>query len=245
MLALLIKLFQHGTVLTLSPLVAAQGIFLTISGLFYFYALKTLSAGLTTVILFAHPVLVAILAIIIFKEKFAPRLFVGLVFALLGIGLISGLGGNTSNLSSSGVFFAILSCICYAIYGLIGQKTVSSAGPLSISATLSLLAVIIIIPIYHNDLDFVYNLTLQQILVTMSIAIMNTLLAVFFFLKGLQKIGASRATLISTVEPVLCLFISYLILDETLKPLELIGSVLVFISMLLAVFSRPGSVSNS
>ena len=245
LLALLIKLFQHGPVLSWSPLIAAQGIFLTGSGLLYFYALKTLSAGLTTVILFAHPVLVAVLAIFIFKEKFVPRLFVGLVLALVGLGLISGLGGSANNLSPSGMFFAILACICYAIYSLIGQKTVSSAGTLSITATLSLLAVLIIMPIYHNDLDFVYSLTLEQILIALSIALMNTLLAVFFFLKGLQKIGASRATLISTVEPVLCLLIAYLVLDETLTRLELIGSILVIISMLLAVYSRPGPVSSS
>ncbi len=244
LLAFLIKLFRHGKVLSLSPLVVAQGIFLTSSGLFYFYALKTLSAGLTTVILFAHPVLVAVLAIVIFKEKFVPQLFAGLVLALIGIGLISGLGGNTNDLSGSGIFFAILACLCYTFYSLIGQKTVSNAGTLSITATLSLLAVIIIIPIYHNDLGFIYSLTLQQIIITLAIAVMNTLLAVFFFLKGLQKIGASRATLISTVEPVLCLLMAYLILGETLNRLELTGSILVLVSMLLAVYSRPESVTN-
>jgi drug/metabolite transporter (DMT)-like permease len=241
-LALLIKLFTHGSVLSLSPPVIVQGIFLTGAGLFYFYALKTLSAGLTTVILFAHPVLVAVLAIYIFKEKFVPRLFVGLVFALIGISLISGLGGNSNELSPMGIFFAIMACLCYTGFSLIGQNTVARAGILSITATLSLLAILIIIPLYHKDLVFIYSLTLEQILITLAIAVMNTLFAIFLFLKGLQKIGASRATLISTAEPVLCLLVAYLILGETLTALELTGSLLVLVSMLLATYSRKAVI---
>lgn len=244
LLTLFIKLFRKSKVLSLSPLVIAQGVFLTVSGLFYFYALQTLSAGLTTVVFFAHPVLVAVLAILIFKERFVPRLFVGLVLALAGIVLISGLGANINGLSLNGLFFALMACLFYAFYSLIGQKTLSGTDPLSITATLSLLAVIIIVPLYSNDLGFLGRLTPQQVWITLAIAVLNTLLAVLFFLKGLQKIGASRATLISTVEPVLCLLMAYLILGETLNLLELTGSILILVSMLLAVYSRPQSVSN-
>jgi len=238
LLAGLIKLFRHGRLLSLSPMVVAQGIFLTISGLFYFFALETLSAGLTTVIFFTHPVIVAVLTILIFKEKFVPRLFIGLALALAGIALISGLLGGAHDLSARGIIWALLACLCYAFYGLIGQKTLTVNDPLSITATLSLLAVIIVIPVYHSDLGFIRHLTRQQILITLAMAVVNTLLAVLFFLKGVQKIGASRATLISTAEPVFCLLMAFFILKETLTPLELIGSGLVFTSMLLTVYSR-------
>lgn len=235
LLALLIKFIKHGRVLTLSPFVIAQGICLTASGLFYFFALETLSAGLTTVIFFAHPVLVAILSIVVFKERFVPRIFVGLALALTGIALISGLGGAPNTLSPTGIIYALVACLCYALYSLIGQKTVSHGEPLSITATLSLLAVMIIIPIYPDDLSVIGNLTLQQLLITLLMAVLNTLLAVLFFLKGLQKIGATRATLLSTMEPVFCLIMAFLILGETLTTTEFIGSTMVFASMFLAI----------
>jgi len=240
----LVKFCIHGRLLSLSPMVVAQGIFLTSSGLFYFFALETLSAGLTTVIFFTHPVMVAILTILIFKEKFIPRLFVGLALALTGIALISGLLGGGHDLSVRGITWALLACLCYTFYSLIGQKTLAVNDPLSITATLSLLAVIIIIPAYHSDLGLILHLTRQQILITLAMAVMNTLLAVLFFLKGVQKVGASRATLISTAEPVFCLLMAFFMLKETLTPIELIGSVLVFISMLLAVYSRALPVNK-
>ena len=238
LLALFIKVVKHDHILSLSPLVIAQGIFLTTSGLFYFFALNTLSAGLTTVIFFTHPVLVAILSILIFKERFVPRIFIGLALALGGVALISGLVGHSPGLSSEGVFFALLASICYSFYSLLGQKTVARSNPLSITATLSLMAIIIIVPVYHSSLGFLFVLTPSQLLITLIMAVFNTLLAVLFFLKGVQNIGAARATLISTAEPVFCVMMAFLILGETLTGVEVIGSVMVFASMLLAVFSR-------
>ena len=244
LLALFIKVVKHDHILSLSPPVIAQGIFLTASGLFYFFALNTLSAGLTTVIFFTHPVLVAILSILIFKERFVPRIFIGLALALGGVALISGLLGHSPGLSSEGIFFALLACICYSFYSLLGQKTVARSNPLSITATLSLMAIIIIVPVYHSSLGFLFVLAPSQLLITLVMAVFNTLLAVLFFLKGVQNIGAARATLISTAEPVFCLMMAFLILGETLTVVEVIGSVMVFASMLLAVFSRPEITSN-
>lgn len=237
LLACLIKIGRQGKVLIMSPIVLVQGIFLSISGVFYFLALKTLSAGLTTVIFFTHPVIVSILSMFIYKERFNPRLFAALVLALSGIALVSGLGSNPDSLNNNGVLMALLACLGYSIYSLISQKSLVQNQPLSITATMSLLAVIIILPIYHSDWGFITNLTWQQSLITLAMAIFNTLLAIWFFLKGIQKIGASHATLLSTAEPVFCLVLAFLILGERLNYVEISGSLMVLASMFLAVKS--------
>lgn len=238
LLGFFIRLVKRERILTVTPTVIAQGICLTVSGLLYFQALNTLSAGLTTVIFFIYPVLVAILSIILFKERLSLSAFIGLALAVSGIILISGLVGNAPKLSPQGLLFALLSCIFYSFYGLLGQKTVTQGNPLSLTASLSLIAVIIIVPVYHDSLGFLIRLTPAQIFITLVMAVLNTLMAVLFFLKGVRNIGAARATLISTAEPVFCLLMAYLILGETLSGLEVTGALLVFASMLLAVFSR-------
>ncbi len=240
-----IILFRRGKLLSPAPLVIIQGVGLVGSGLFYFFALETLPAGMATVIFFAHPVIVAILSLFVFKEKFVPRLFVGLVLALAGIALIAGLLGGELTLSGRGIAWALLACFSYAFYSLIGQKTLADHGALSITATLSLLAVLILIPVYHGELGFIQHLTGRQVLVTLAMAVFNTLLAVLFFLKGVQKIGASRASLVSTAEPVFCLLLAFIILRESLTLPELAGSALVFASMLLALSPRGGRSAES
>ncbi len=238
LLGLFIKLIKHQRVLTITPLLIAQGIFLTMGSLFYFYSLKYLSAGITTVIFFAYPVMVATLAIPVYKEKISPRIFWALLLALAGIILISNPGNQAGSISAMGVILALAACLSYAVYGLIGQKTVAENDPLSITATLSLVAVIILAAFSNHELVFLYALSWQQALIAMTMAVLNTLLAVLFFLKGVQKIGASRASLISTAEPPICILMAFFVLGETLTMWQIIGSLLVFASMILAANIR-------
>ena len=234
LLAVYIGFIKHARILTLTPLVIAQGALLTMGSLFYFYSLKYLSAGITTVIFFFYPVLVACLAVPIYQEKIRPRLIWALLLAIAGIIMVSGIDQDLNGISYPGVVLALLACLCYAIYGLIGQKTVAETDPLSMTATLSLVAVIIISFFANRDLIFLYHLSLNQILIGLTMAVLNTLLAVLFFLKGVKKIGAARASIISTAEPPFCLLLAFLILGETLTLWQLLGSLLVFTSMILA-----------
>lgn len=244
LLATYIGLLKRERVLTLKPLVILQGILLTMGSLFYFYSLKYLSAGITTVIFFLYPVLVACISIPVYKEKLKPRLILALLLAIGGIIMVSGISGKI-NLPYQGVVLALLACLSYSIYGLIGQKTVVKTDPLSMTATLSLVAVILIAGFSNRELVFLLHLSIQQVLIGLIMAVLNTLLAVFFFLKGIKKIGAARAALISTAEPPLCLLMAFLILGETLTPLQLAGSLLVFAGMLLAARSNQSDAETS
>lgn len=237
LLELYIGVLKREQVLTLKPLVIIQGILLTMGSLFYFHSLKYLAAGITTVIFFLYPVLVACLSMPVYKEKLQPRLILALLLAVSGIIMVSGISGRVS-LPYQGVVLSLLACICYAVYGLIGQKTVAKTDPLSMTATLSLVAVVLIAGFSNRELSFLLHLSSRQIMIGLIMAVLNTLLAVFFFLKGVKKIGAARAALISTAEPPLCLLMAFLILGETLTPVQLAGSLLVFASMLLAAQSN-------
>jgi drug/metabolite transporter (DMT)-like permease len=245
LLSVFIKLMRQSRLLSLSLPVLIQGSFLTGSGLFFFLSLTTLSAGIATVILFTHPVLVALLSVWFFKEKLTLRMLLGLALAMLGISLISGLfGGGQSDLSVQGIIFALMACCCYTGYSLMGQKTCAVYEPLSITATISLLAVLLLIPVFPRDLTLIPYLNGTQIMITLVMAIMSTLLAILFFLKGVQKIGAAKATLISTAEPIFCLILAFFILGEKLTPIEIAGSILVFISMQLAVTHQRSIINN-
>ena len=81
----------------------------------FFYALQYMPAGLMTVIFFTHPILVAILAIFIFREKFSPQLFVGIILALIGVILTSHPDSFFSPDSYKGLILAVLASLIYAI----------------------------------------------------------------------------------------------------------------------------------
>ncbi|MEN6351097.1 MAG: DMT family transporter [Syntrophomonas sp.] len=236
MVFLYLKLYKKEPVLTRSPLAILQGILLIISGMAYFFSLCFLSASITTVIFFSHPVLVSLFSMLFFKEKYDYRLITGLALALTGIFLVSNITGSDLKVSLSGFLLAFASSIMYAFYSLLSQKNVTQVPALSLSATFFLIATVSILAIFHN-VSFVASLTPKQVLIGFIIALFNTILAVSCFLKGVKKIGASRSSLISTLEPVITLLLAFLLLKEVLSPLQILGSSLVLVSMFLSITS--------
>ena len=229
-----LRLFKKQPVLNLSPMVIIQGIVLITGGIAFFYSLSYLPAGIAAVILFSHPALVAVSTLVVFKEKFSPRLFLGVFLAIAGILLISGLTDSFMDISIKGISWAVLASICYTVYSLISQVSVNKVPPFTLTSTFSLVGVILIAITFH-DFSFFYSLNWLQFIIGLSLALLNTILSVGFFLKGVQKIGASRASLLSITEPVFTLLIAFVLLNEVLAFWEVIGSVMVLLSSCLAV----------
>ena len=228
-------------VLLPSVKVFSQGLFLIAGSVFYFYSLQYIAASTGSIIFFTHPIIVAVLAVLIYKEKINAPLAAGLLLAMLGIILVSGVLGSSANVTTAGVLLAGISSICYACFALLGQNNITQASPLALTANFALLGTLIIPVIFFRSFDFIVTLTFVQFMICLAMALFNTVLSISLYLKGMQKIGASRAALISSLEPVLTVFLAMLILHEALSPLEIFGAILVLVSLYLAIIShRPG-----
>ncbi len=227
--------YKKVAVVDKSPLILLQAFLFALEGLCFFYALQYLSASITVVVFFSHPVLVAIASSIFLKEKLHWRFIMGLILAISGVSLVSGILGGVGKLSAVGMALIIAAALFYTIYSLISQKTVRATSPLTITNTLASGSMIVLLFLFH-DLSFLGNLSLEQILITLAMTVLNTIIAVVFFLKAIQKIGASRATLLGTLEPVLAMLLAFTLLGESLSPVQMIGAGLVLISIFLAVY---------
>jgi drug/metabolite transporter (DMT)-like permease len=62
--------------------------------------------------------------------------------------------------------------------------------------------------------------------------------AVVAFLGGARRIGAARAALVSTFEPVYTIVLATLLLGETLGPIQVLGGTLVVVGVVLAESGR-------
>ena len=61
----------------------------------------------------------------------------------------------------------------------------------------------------------------------------GSVLSLLFFLEGIKLIGASWAAIISTIQPVLVVFLSWAVLGEVMGPLQIAGVVLLVLGVLL------------
>jgi len=80
----------------------------------------------------------------------------------------------------------------------------------------------------------------QAWLPLLGLGLVATAIAIQTFYAGVKRVGAARASLISTVEPVYTILLAMILFDERLTPVQLVGGLLVLLAVILAETGRVG-----
>lgn len=224
--------------ITFSPYLVAQGIFFTAGGLFFFYSLKSINAGLSIIIFFSHPVIISLIAMLFLKERFGRRHAAGLALATAGIVLISVFGGEEIRVNRGGVALSLASSLCYSFYSLLSERNMKRTGSASITAAMALIGLAIVVPLFYDRLDFFARLSAEQVFIALAMSLISTMLSVIFFLEGVKRLGAPLASVAGMAEPVFVALIAYILLGEVLTPAESAGSLMILAGVGIAMTSR-------
>jgi drug/metabolite transporter (DMT)-like permease len=66
------------------------------------------------------------------------------------------------------------------------------------------------------------------------VGVVSTFIAVQAFYAGAHRIGAARASLVSTVEPIWTIVLASLLFAESLGPLQLVGGAMILVGVVIA-----------
>ena len=75
------------------------------------------------------------------------------------------------------------------------------------------------------------NLTAWLLL--LGLALVSTVMPVFSISHGLQRLGATRASILGTVEPVLTSLLAVIFLGDRIRPIQLLGGAFILASILI------------
>ena len=76
----------------------------------------------------------------------------------------------------------------------------------------------------------------------LGLGLVATAIAIQTFYAGVKRVGAARASLISTVEVVYILALAVILFGESLTPMQIVGAALVIFAVVLAETGRPDTV---
>ncbi len=243
MLAPYILLINKEKISFTSPPVLAQGFFIVLGSFLYFTGLNYMPAGLFSIIFFSYPVSVAALDLIIEKRKPDVSLIAGIILAVSGIAFI-GWDNPLPYISGPGMLLALSSSFCYACFTFIGHKNMSDNSALQLIFVFCLLGAGFLFGLSLIQGTLPTRLSFFQLGIIFAMAFFNTILAVSWFLKGVHKIGASWASLLSIAEPVMTLVLAFMLLGEIRIPRELIGSAMIIVSLLMSLFKGADKGSS-
>ncbi|MCC6615173.1 MAG: DMT family transporter [Anaerolineae bacterium] len=208
-------------------------------------ALVRIDASLYTVLLYSYPAMVALLLLAL-GEPLSRRGWFALALTLIGVVLtVRDLEQALQGGSGEGILFAIANGAFYAVYIVIssrllrGQSAMAMASAFSISGTL--LAFVMMALIFGLKAPA----TSTGWLVLLATAVVSTAGPIFAFYAGMQRVGAGQAAIISTLEPVIVLVLSFLLLNERLAFQQIVGGALILLAAILLQLRRLPSLRHA
>lgn len=210
------------------------GVVYTGMTLFYFVALRYLTAGLTTIILYTYPAIVIGLSTVFLNENITYTKIAALTLAMAGVGLV--VGTNTAGADPLGVALALGAAACYAIYTAGSRHLSSSISPnglmlgILVGTTGSMLVFGVL------DTGLAVPVGRDEWVVIIGMVVLSTVLPLLLFYEGVSRLEASRVAVISTVEPVVTVTLGATLLDEPLTPFVVAGGILVIGAVLLTQY---------
>lgn len=216
---------------------------MTLTSVLLLTSYKYIGVGRSTALHFLYPTAVVLIELIFFKAKLEKGKVVALA---LGIGGMVFLARGSQGDSLYGVVLAGLSAITYGLYligiekmGLAKMRPMESMLYLNIGNTVGCLAVNIFMK------DIVYSLSPKAFAFMAIVSFANCILAYGLLVYGINLIGASRAAIFSTFEPVSAIIGGIIIFGEKVTISNVLGSVLIIAAVIsLIVFDKKEGVAG-
>ena len=188
----------------------------------FFAALNYASAGLVALLLYAYPTLVCLLAAAFLHERLTPKRLALLAVSFTGIALTLG-GGHGA---STGIFLGLAAAAFYSVYILVGARELGGTDALAATTVvcLSAAATLAIASAFRAPQ---FPGAWWGWLAVAAIAGFSTVVAMIAFFAGLKRVGPAVASIASTLEPVVTVALAWVLLGESLAPIQVAGGALV------------------
>lgn len=206
---------------------------LTLCMFCYLNAIDASNAGTATVLQALN--LLFVLAFVCIRGRRRPGLRegVGVALAFGGTVLIA-TGGDLSTLKlpAMGLVWGILNAIATAAMGIMPVRLIARWGNMVVNGVMFLISGVILLPFAHpwsGSPSFdAFGLLLMAYTV-----VIGTFGSFALYLAGVMRIGAMRATMLGTSEPVAATVSSVVFLGAVFTPTDLIGFVMILVMVFL------------
>lgn len=210
------------------------GLLFVTNSVFYFLALELLPVGVTVLLVYLFPALVVLWSVLFFGERLDRARGGALALALLGSVLTidpAAAFATGAAFSALGVALALGSALsnswCTTLMAPIGRGV-----PGLIVNAYSLPVTAAVCGGYALAAGGFGGMSRGAWLICLAIGALTGLSA-YVILHGIARIGASRAAIVMTAEPVTAVTLSALLFAEALTPLKLLGGACIVAGILL------------
>jgi DME family drug/metabolite transporter len=234
------------------PILLLSSLFVTLGDLFFFASLQRIDVSKSQPVAAIYPLFTIILLIFFGMEQVSLFVIVATIILIVGIGLVSQKNGSSPELSKSqsseitrGLILSIVAAIFWS-FGILSLDILLDIPGVDVFSLATIRFGILTILMALSWLVFdKYHLqsrkkprsfspiTKRDILIFGITGILSWGLGAVTFFTSIELIGTSRATPISSINPVIAVILGIVFLKEKFSPLQAFGILLVCLSTIL------------
>lgn len=200
---------------------------------FYFLTIQTSSAAIATILQSLSPILILAVTCLIDHKEPKPAELVSIGLALLGVFFISTHGSFTQlAIPLPALIFGLLAAVCVTIYN-VQPKRLLSLYPVPCLQGWAFLFGSIFFTIVFQPWKYYAPLRPAGLAGIAFVVLVGNVLVFTSYMMGVRRIGPKKAILYGFSEPLTAALVSVFGFHQTLTTADLLGFVLIFLSLVL------------
>ncbi|HWG57097.1 MAG TPA: EamA family transporter [Gaiellaceae bacterium] len=216
----------------------------------YFVSIHRLPIGIALLIEYLAPILIALWAWAVMKQRVRRRIWVALVLALIGLSLVVEFWSGVT-LDGIGIAAAFAAAVAYAVYVLMAEHAVGVRSATSVLLYGFLFAALfwaIVRPAWRfpfarvdDDVSLLGRLARFEApvwLLLLFVVVVGTMVTFLLVTAALRHVSATRVAIIAMLEPVAAGVVAFAWLGESFGALQLVGGGVVLAAIVLAQTAR-------
>ena len=217
---------------------------------FYFEAIDRLPVGIAILLEFTGPVLVAVYARVVQRQRVGRGVWVALALSLAGLALVAEVWTDT-RLDAAGLAAGVAAAACLATFLLVGRHSSGTIDPLASAFwtfTFASLFWVPLEPLWGVEGSVLVEATslggrLEGIDMPVWVAlgaviVLGTLLPYLLDLAALAHLSATTVGAVGMLEPVVATAVAWAWLEQSLSPAQLLGGLVILAGVGIALRVR-------
>lgn len=200
----------------------------------YFNTIERAGTAVATILMYTAPAMVAVLSHYIFKEQINRAKILCIVLTLTGCFLVvKGYDLDNIKLNISGMFWAILAGLCYAMFSILGKKSAGRFHPLTLMVYGQGIGLLYLTFVASPLRVFTVSSGSPVWFYLLYVGLVTTFFPNLFYTTALKHIEPGRASIMAALEPVMAVFFVYLFFGQVLEPVQILGAGFVILAVII------------
>jgi len=197
------------------------------------YAETTLSAGLSALLIAFGPIFIVILSYLLLDERAGRRVLLGLALAIAGTAILSTGSISVNDLSSyGGIFEALITALCYALFAVLGKPLVHKYGSAPTTIMAGLVGTAMMLPLISGSFfSQVSALSFTGWFSVLYLSLLSTVFGYLLFYTLISRGAVTRLSIQLYLIPVVSVIGGALLLNESLTLPVLVGGGLMLVAV--------------